>query len=109
MDYPKMLYKWPGPYEIHGGKYDYTIVHGSSEEGDRKADGWRDTTTEAYDHAHRFYPMGGDSANDSIKIADDAPPSRQEMETQAKSLGLKFDGRTPDRKLLSMIEAAMKD
>lgn len=44
-----MLYKCPGPHEIHGGHFDYTIVD-ADEEGAieaAKADGWFETTDEA--------------------------------------------------------------
>ena len=37
----------------------------------------------------------------------DAPATRQEMETKARELGIKFDGRTPDKKLSSLIASAI--
>lgn len=41
-----MLYKAPGPHEIHGGKFDYTIV--ADEEVDATvAAGWFKSTDEA--------------------------------------------------------------
>lgn len=39
---------------------------------------------------------------------DDSPPTRDEMEQKAHALGLKFDGRTSDKKLVAMIEEALK-
>ena len=39
---------------------------------------------------------------------DDAPPTRAELEEKAKLLGIKFDGRTSNRKLGKLIEEAMK-
>jgi hypothetical protein len=46
MNNPTMLYKSPGPHDIHGGKFDYVIV---DEEGVDAAlkDGWSLTTPEA--------------------------------------------------------------
>ena len=38
---------------------------------------------------------------------DDAPPTRDELEAKARELGVKFDGRTSDKTLLSKIEAAL--
>lgn len=38
----------------------------------------------------------------------DAPPTREELEIKAKDLGIKFDGRTTDKKLASLIEEALK-
>ena len=40
--------------------------------------------------------------------ADDAPPTRAEIEEQATLLGIKFDGRTSDKRLLDRIAEAMK-
>ena len=35
---------------------------------------------------------------------DDAPPTRTELEAKAKELGIKFDGRTGDKKLGQLIQ-----
>lgn len=35
---------------------------------------------------------------------DDAPPTRAELEAKAKELGIKFDGRTSDKKLGQLIQ-----
>jgi hypothetical protein len=35
--------------------------------------------------------------------ADDAPPTRDELERKAKELGISFDGRTGDKKLSALI------
>ena len=37
----------------------------------------------------------------------DAPPTRKEMEAKAQELGIKFDGRTSDKKLSLLIETAL--
>ena len=41
-----MLYKHPGPHEIHGDMFDYIIVDEDAVENAIK-DGWRKTTDEA--------------------------------------------------------------
>ena len=41
-------------------------------------------------------------------LADNAKPTRAELEQKATELGLKFDGRTSDRKLSDAIEAKLK-
>jgi hypothetical protein len=38
---------------------------------------------------------------------DNAPPTRAELETKARELGLKFDGRTSDKTLLRRITQAI--
>lgn len=82
----QMLYKAPGPHEIHGGKFDYIIV---DEDGIKAAqkDGWCLTTDEA---------AGG------------ASPTREELEAKATELGIKFDGRTGDNKLGELIADKLK-
>ena len=42
-------------------------------------------------------------------VDDNAPPTRSELEQQATLLGIKFDKRTSDERLLSRIDAAMKE
>lgn len=51
-----------------------------------KADGWRLTQGEP----------------------DDTPVTRAELEQKARELGVKFDGRTTDKKLAALIDEAMK-
>jgi hypothetical protein len=41
---------------------------------------------------------------DPEQIADDAPPTRAELEAKATELGIKFDGRTKDKKLGQLIQ-----
>jgi hypothetical protein len=38
------------------------------------------------------------------EITDNSPPTRAELETKAKELGIKFDGRTKDKKLGQLIQ-----
>jgi hypothetical protein len=40
---------------------------------------------------------------------EDAPPSREELETKATELGIKFDKRTTDKRLLDKITEALKE
>jgi hypothetical protein len=37
-------------------------------------------------------------------VQDDAPPTREELEAKAAELGIKFDGRTGDKKLGQLIQ-----
>ena len=41
-----MLYKWPGPHEIHGDRFDYVIVPDAEIEA-KLAEGWHLTTDAA--------------------------------------------------------------
>jgi len=40
-------------------------------------------------------------------VESDAPPTREEMSDKARELGIKFDGRTSDKKLSSLIATAL--
>lgn len=40
---------------------------------------------------------------------DNAAPTRSELEAKAKQLGIKFDGRTGDKKLGQLIEAKLAE
>ena len=90
-----MLYKWPGPHSIHGDFFDYIVVNDSDIE-QVLADGWKLTTPEAKE-ASKPKPV---EATD-----DNAAPTRLEMEEKAKELGIKFDGRTTNKRLLEQIDA----
>jgi hypothetical protein len=48
-------------------------------------------------------PIETQKADDDI-----LPPTRLEMEIKASLLGIKYDGRTSDKKLLERIEEALK-
>jgi len=96
--FPRMLYKAGGTEEIHGGRFSTLIVDNDDELDAALAEGWSMTTTEALEASKRPAPAQDDKA----------PPTRAELETKATDLGIKFDGRTGDRKLGELIEAALK-
>ena len=92
-----MLYKAPGPHEIHGGRFDYTIVDDDQVEATLAA-GWYLTTTEAKD-AHQAALQ---------EAADNAPPTREELKRKADELGLTYAGNVSTERLAAMVEAALK-
>jgi hypothetical protein len=92
-----MLYKAPGPHEIHGGRFDYTIVDDDQVEATLAA-GWYLTTTEAK-AAHQA------TLQDA---ADNAPPTRDELKRKADDLGLSYPANIPTEKLSAMVVAALK-
>jgi hypothetical protein len=103
MKNPTMLYKSPGPHEIHGGHFDYTIIDGDEVE-QAIADGWSLTTTEA----KTVHESALNSASKPMEIAAaNAAPTRQELEAKATELGLAFNGRNSDKTLGEMIAAAL--
>lgn len=93
-----MLYKCPGPHEIHGGHFD-TIVVDADVEGELEqaiADGWHLTT-----------PAALEAYQASKTVNDNAPPTRDELITKAKELGLSFGPNTSSKKLGEMIDAKL--
>jgi len=97
-----MLYKAPGPHEIHGGHFDYTIVD-ANEEGAieaAKADGWFETTDEA--------KAAADEAKAQREAELNAPPTRAELEAKAKELGIQFSKKTTDEELGKLIQSKLE-
>lgn len=101
-----MLYKAPGPHDIHGGHFDYTIVD-ADEEGAieaAKADGWFETTTEAKEAFEASKPKAPEQKPDDL-----LSPTRAELETKANELGIKFNDKTSDKKLSDLIQATLEN
>lgn len=96
-----MLYKAPGPHEIHGGHFDYTIVD-ADEEGAieaAKADGWFETTDEA--------KAAADEAKAKREAELNAPPTREELKAKAKELGIQFGKKVTDEELGKLIQTKL--
>lgn len=96
----QMLYKAPGPHFCDGSMVDYVVVPLDMVD-QTIAMGWFATITEALAAAAA-------AEQDDEVPADDAPVTRSELEAKATELGIKFDGRTTDAKLLSKIDEALK-
>lgn len=102
--YPRMLYRQPGAEELHGGRFATRIVDSEAEEAAALDEGWHLTTPEA--RAARE-----DELNPKTPTApadDSAAPTRAELEQKATELGIKFDGRTSDKKLRDLIAATLE-
>jgi len=98
IEFPTLVYRCPGPhFGPRGSTYNYVGVNNEDELVLRVAEGWCVTLDEAVDGKKPAVP------------ADDAPPTRVEMEEKARELQIKFDGRTTDRKLSALIETALRN
>ena len=97
VEFPTMLYKDRGPYQRRGGTFSIVVVN-TQEEYDSGIGAGLATHPDFIDQASPAAPE---------PVVDAGAPTRAEMETKATELGLKFDGRTSDRKLLAMIETAL--
>ena len=98
MEFPRSLFKSPGDQWVGGGSFAIEHIEDMTQYHAAKKAGWFDSVPEALAawKASLVAPV----------VADDAPPTRAEMEQQAKTLGIKFDGRTTDAALLRKISEA---
>jgi len=87
MDQTRMLFKVGTQWQLESGRYDLLTVHTEADYREALAAGWFDDQYKAKD------------------ALEDAPPTRAELEQRARQLGIKFDGRTSDKKLADLIEA----
>lgn len=102
--YPQMIYQAGGTEQHHGGNFATRIVHDDDELAAALADGWSLTTGEALDAVK--VPVLAPAAA-VVVPADDAPPTRAELEAKATELGLDFSPRIGDVKLAERIAAAL--
>lgn len=79
-EFPKMLFRCPGPMAYEGATFDTIIVANADEEA--VAEGWHSTTTAAK-AAHEAAPVA--LAPESEAIADPAPPVEAEAAPVAKT------------------------
>lgn len=96
--FPTIVYKGQGPHSRAGGTFDYSSANDRAELEAKLANGWYATLPEAIE-AHDKPTV--------LKSDDNAPPTREELEAKATELGIKFDGRTSDAKLGSLITKAL--
>jgi hypothetical protein len=96
MSFPTIVYKCPGAHQREGGTYDYQGVADEDVLTRALSDGWFITLPEAVE-------------GKTAEIADPSMPIRQELESKANELGIKFDGRTTDKSLADKIEIALAD
>lgn len=105
--FPQMLYVHPGREQIHGSTFDTRIVGSAEELEAAKAEGWSVGT----DEAKAAFAAKQAAKSAPAEPASDAvtPPTREELEQKAGELGIKFDGRTSDKKLSDLIAATLEN
>jgi hypothetical protein len=104
IQFPTIVYKSPGSRRNAHGTYDYVGVKTQEEFDRRIADGWH--PSQAASFASLKQPHHPEVTSSPAPILD-AQPTRAELEQKAVALGLKFDGRTTDKKLFERIEQAL--
>ena len=90
---PTLLYRCPGPHARPGGTYAYQAVSNEAEKASALAAGWFLTLPEA---------VAGKAVS-THEPADDAPPTRAELEQRAAELRIRVDGRWSDARLAAEI------
>ena len=100
MEFPTLVYKDGGPHQRPGGTFDYKRIVNEDQLAAALANGWFLTLVEA------TQPAAIDPSE--VLPDDDAPPTREELETKARELGLKFDGRTSDKALAAKIQSTLR-
>ena len=58
---------------------------------------------------HRLLREQAEAAAQEIVLEDDALPTREELEAKATELGIRFDGRTKDKKLGQLIQDRLSE
>ena len=134
IELPAILYKSPGPHKKPGGGTYRIVGINTQEELDAKLlVGWFASSAEAIEAAgdkattpkrvaewrlkakakktkkrRPSKPLGWKQPV-PVPVIEDAPPTRAELETKAKELGIRFDGRTRDKKLGQLIQDRLTD
>lgn len=89
MMFPRFVFKDGGKLQREGGHYSELLVEDESAYDEAIAEGWFASLPEAIAGA-----------------AEDDSTTRAELEELANELGVAFDGRTSDKKLIEKIKAA---
>lgn len=107
--FPAMLYKYPGPHEIHGDKFDYTIAADEDEANEALAAGWHVTTDEAKAAAEApaVEPQNAPQNIPETIPVDDSAPTRDELKQKADELGIDYPKNIPTERLSELVEAAL--
>jgi hypothetical protein len=97
-DFPTIVYRTPGPHKKpRGESYAYRAAADKEAFDALIAKGWFATYEEA---------QGGKAVE--APIDEVSGPTREELETKAKELGVSFNARTSDKKLAERIAEALE-
>lgn len=111
-EFPRMLYRCGGPVSLQEGAFSTLIVDDGEQCDAATSDGWFLTPGDAKAaqdaaDAARAAEAAQRAASD-LAALENSPPTRAELEAKAAELGIRFDGRTSDRKLTDMIRVALE-
>lgn len=107
MKFPTMVYKDGGPHQRKGGTYSFKGVANEAELTAALSAGWHCTLPEALGEKP-ITAADMQRLKDEIEVlGDDEPPTRAELEQQAKELGIKFNKKTTDAELRQQIDVEL--
>jgi hypothetical protein len=136
--FPTMIYRSPGQQrKPGGGTYNFDSVNTQEELDSKLNAGWFQSSAEAIaaagDNANGFQKpkpkwaikptkkkkaakpldwrnqVKAAPAPEPEPISDDTAPTREELEAKATELGIRFDGRTKDKKLGQLIQDRLSE
>jgi hypothetical protein len=108
-DFPTILYRTPGPYRKPAGETYDTEGADDQERFDALiAAGWFPSYEEAIGSKHAKKIIAAAEAFDDA-IDEVSDPTRDELESKAKELGVSFNARTSDKKLAERIAEKLED
>lgn len=103
-DFPTIMYRVPGPHKKpRGGTYAYRGAADQAEFDALIAKGWSASYEEAVSGKKVAAPAKTEEPIDEVSA-----PTREELETKAKELGISFNARTSDKKLSERIAEALE-
>jgi hypothetical protein len=138
-EFPALIYRSPGEYKNLVGTYTYSSVQTQKELDDKLSEGWFASSAEAITAAgdkangikkpkpkwaikatKKKKPSKSLDWRDHVKaqpapviefepVNEDADPTRDELEAKATELGIRFDGRTKDKKLGQLIQDRLSE
>lgn len=109
MNFPALVYKSPGGYSYPKTKKTYSVASVETEQelSEKVAQGWFATREEALGLV--VAPVVQVVEMPESPKTEDYEPTRAELEQKATELGIKFDGRTSDKKLLKLITEGLQN
>ena len=102
-EFPKMLYRAPGPEALHGGSFATRIAINAQDEEQALADGWHLNTPDA-----RAAFEASKAAEAEPAAAEVQPETAQpaDLKAEAEALGITVDRRWGDTRLAQEIAKA---
>lgn len=103
MDFPRLMYRAPGPEQCQGGTYAQKLVHDEEQFSEGLKDGYHGTLPEA------LAPVPVIIATKLAEPDDNAPPTSEELRAKAKELGLVFKRNATDEEIGKLIATKLAE